>query len=115
MKRFDSLSGSLLFIFLISSLLLCCALGSSDVLLDGPACQADLASVACGFDDDGVILNADDSADDAADGDDLICDFDVLTHLLNFFISLLLRTDQQEAVTITLPTDLKPHGREDKV
>ena len=61
------------------------------------ACHnADFRSVATGLDHDGLILNADDLSDDAADGCYLVSDSERVTHLRGLLLLLLLRAVHEE-------------------
>lgn len=49
-----------------------------------------------GLDDDRLIFERDDLADDTADGRDLVTDLHVIAHFLRFLLLLSLRTNHQE-------------------
>ena len=58
--------------------------------------QADLGAVMAGLDDNSFFSDADDLADDAADGGDLVTYRKAVTHFIDFFFLLLLGADHKE-------------------
>ena len=58
--------------------------------------QTDAGVVARGLDHHGFFLDADDLADDAADGRDLISYLEVVTHIVGFLLAFFLRADHQK-------------------
>ena len=63
---------------------------------DRPLGDLDADAVLAGLEGELIAGNVDDFADHAADGDDLIADFDAVTHLLRFLLALLFGDDHQE-------------------
>lgn len=64
--------------------------------LERGAFKADAGSFLGGFENESFFLHVHDSADDAADGGDLIADGKAVSHRLRFFFLLLLGTDHEE-------------------
>ena len=58
--------------------------------------DADLGAVAAGNDNAGLFLDADDLADDTADGGDLVTHLKVVSHGSGLFFLLLLRANAKE-------------------
>lgn len=54
--------------------------------------DANLGAIMTGLDHNGLFFDADDFADDAADGGNLISDHQLVAHLVDFFFLLLLGT-----------------------
>nr|DAE67399.1 MAG TPA: hypothetical protein [Caudoviricetes sp.] len=72
-------------------------LGSRSFLAaDRPAVDLELGAVARGLDDQRVVLDADNAADKAADGRDLVANRNGVAHLALLLVALALRTDQYE-------------------
>ena len=63
---------------------------------NGPLGELHPDTVGAGLDDDAVLFDGADGADDAADGGDLISDGQLTAHLGQLFFLLVLRPDQQE-------------------
>ena len=77
------------------SLLLCVLCLDVD-LADRALEQTDLGAVVAGFDQNGFVSDADDLADDAANGGDLVANREAVTHFVNFLFLLLLGADHEE-------------------
>ena len=58
--------------------------------------QADLGAVMAGLDDNSFFSDADDLADDAADGGDLITYTQLISHVLKLFLLLVFGTNKEE-------------------
>ena len=64
--------------------------------LDRPPCNTDFASVRTSFNDNGVVSQTDNTANNASGCHNLIADLQVTTHLLYFFFFFLLWTNQEK-------------------
>ena len=71
-------------------------LGVNVDVANGALENADLGTVAAGFENQSFILYADDLADDTADGSDLIADDQIVAHGVDFLFLFLLRSEHQE-------------------
>ena len=71
-------------------------LGVNVDVANGALENADLGTVAAGFENQSFILYADDLADDATDGSDLIADDQIVAHGVDFPLLFLLRSEHQE-------------------
>ena len=66
------------------------------VLSNGPTSNSNLASVAAGFDNNGVFLKACNDTNDTARGNNLVANLKIVSHALNFFFSLFLGANHKE-------------------
>ena len=64
--------------------------------LDCGAFETDTGSVSGGFENEGIVLYVDDSADDTADGGNFIADSKAVSHSCCFLFLLSLGTDHEE-------------------
>ena len=64
--------------------------------LNSRAFETDTGSVSGGFENEGIVLDVDDSADDTADGGNLIADGKAVSHCSGFLLLLSLGTDHEE-------------------
>ena len=64
--------------------------------LERGAFEADAGSVSGGFENEGIVLDVDDSADDTADGGNLIADGKAVSHCSGFLLLLSRGTDHEE-------------------
>ena len=64
--------------------------------LDGGAFETDAGSVPGRFENEGIVLDVDDSADDTADGGNLIADGEAVSHSGRFLFLLSLRADHED-------------------
>ena len=71
-------------------------LGVNVDVANGALENADLGTVAAGFENQSFILYADDLADNAADGRDLVAHLQSISHGSSFLFLLFLGTDHQE-------------------
>jgi hypothetical protein len=64
--------------------------------LNSRAFETDTGSVSGGFENEGIVLDVDDSADDTADGGNFIADSKAVSHSGSFLFLLSLGTDHEE-------------------
>ena len=88
-------------LFLLGCFLGCCTLCgkllvSRVVLADSPACDLHTVSVSTRLNNERIVLNGNDLADDAADRCDFVADLKVVTHCLLFLLLFLLRSDHKK-------------------
>ena len=91
---------------MLGSFLFRCVVGGN-----GKLRKLDADAVSSRFDDDGIVLDGDDVADDAADGRDVVADLQGITHLLGFFFALVFRADHKEVEHRDQNDEHENHGR----
>ena len=84
------------FLYLICSLSVDRILSLNVNAADSALKNADLSAIAAGLDNAGLVLDADDLADDAADSGDLVANLEAVSHVSNLFLLLLLGTNAEE-------------------
>ena len=89
-----SLSLGLGFLSLLSLFL--CGSGSRLIGGNGPLGKLDTDLVSTGFQNELLVLDADDSTNNTTNGGDLIAGLNRRTQLLCFLLALVLRTDQHK-------------------
>ena len=84
------------FLYYLTFLLVCSVLSLNVYAADSALENADLGAIAAGLDNAGLVLDANDLADDTADIGDLVANRKVVSHIGNLFLLLLLGTDAYE-------------------
>ena len=64
--------------------------------LNGPACNSHLAAIGAGFNNQVVILDYNNRANDTANRYNLVSDLQIRTHTCSLLVTLFLRTDQHK-------------------
>ena len=64
--------------------------------LDSPSLKPDAVALVAGLKNDGIVLECNDPADNAADGGNAVTDLQSTAHILQLLVLLLLRTDHEK-------------------